>query len=521
MKIYLIAYLGSLVLAVLLTPLVMYIARVLNIFDDHNARKVHAKAIPRIGGGAIVLSMLGVIVPVLIFHKSLRELPGGIQPKIIVLLAAGVFIFLVGLIDDMCRLRARSKFLAQFAAAVVVCAFGIRIEYITLADWFTLTFGWFSWPLTIFWIVGITNAVNLIDGLDGLAAGISGIACAVIAVFALYTGQLLMAVLMLALLGSLCGFLFYNFNPARIFMGDSGSLFLGFILAGSSVLCATKSATIVGLALPTLALGIPIFDTLFSMLRRFLERRPIFTPDRSHLHHKLLDMGLHQRHVVVLIYFLTASIAGLGMFMMATRNAGSLIIFGCGLVLLLLFFRILGAVRLRETISHLQRKRYHFMQAQEHQSDFARARCVFHQVDTFNKWWQAVQEAGQLMECMWMVLTLQARSGTKKTMLWRREGEETDAAKLLEVTLPVKQRRKGPENSGLRLNLAFKINGSLEAAGNRAALFSRLIEENSVGALPCLEPERRYEPEQVDYGLETSRIQEIMAPAKRQYSPVS
>jgi len=519
MKIYLIAYLGSLLLAGLLTPMVIYIARVLNIYDDHNARKVHAKAIPRIGGGAVVAAVLGGTIPLLMFNNTLWEIDG-LQSKIIVLLATGVFIFLVGLTDDMCRLKVRSKFLAQIAAAVVLCSFGIRIEYIKLAEWFTLTFGWFSWPLTIFWIVGITNAVNLIDGLDGLAAGISAIACAVIAVFALYTDQMVMAVLMLALFGSLCGFLFYNFNPARIFMGDGGSLFLGFILAGSSVLCAAKSATIVGLAMPTLALGIPIFDTLFSILRRFLERRPIFTPDRSHLHHKLLDMGFHQRHVVMLIYLLTASIAGLGMFMMATRNSGTLIIFGCGLVMLLMVFRIFGAVRLRETIVHLQRKRHHLLQTQEHQSDFARARCVFHQVATFGEWWQGIQEAAAMMECVWMVLTLQTRAGTKKNILWRQE-EETDAAKLLEVTVPVKQRRRGPEDSGLRLNLAFKINGSLEAAGNRAALFSRLIEEHSVGALPRLEPERKYEPEQVDYGLETSRIQEIIAPSKRQYSPVS
>ena len=142
-----------------------------------------------------------------------------------------------------------------------------------------------------------------------LQQGISAIACGVIAILAIHGGQAVMAVLMLALLGSLCGFLVFNFNPAKIFMGDCGSLFLGFTIAFSGVMCASKSSALVGLALPILALGIPIFDTLFSMLRRFLERRSLFSPDRSHFHHRLLALGLKQRHVVVVSYAVTCLIA--------------------------------------------------------------------------------------------------------------------------------------------------------------------------------------------------------------------
>ena len=165
-----------------------------------------------------------------------------------------------------------------------------------------------------------------------------------------------MAVLMLALLGSLTSFLFFNFNPAKVFMGDCGSLFVGFTISAASVMCVAKSAAFVGLALPVLALGIPIFDTLLSMLRRFLERRSLFSPDRSHFHHRLMDLGLHQRHVVVTIYLATILSASLGLFMMVRQDIGSLIVFGCVLLLIVLLFLVVGSIRLREIVTGLQAK---------------------------------------------------------------------------------------------------------------------------------------------------------------------
>ncbi|MHC4539472.1 MAG: MraY family glycosyltransferase, partial [Planctomycetota bacterium] len=251
---------------------------------------------------ALFLSTIPLIVCVLFLSNTIGDAYRKLVPELIVMLSAASSVFVVGLIDDLKTkgLSARTKFFGQLIAAIAICSVGVRIRSIAVADWLTLDIGWFSWPLTLLWIVGITNAVNLSDGLDGLAAGISAVACGAIAVFAIYSHNVVMAVLMLALLGSLTGFLFFNFNPARIFMGDCGSMFLGFTLASSSVLCSMKSPVLVGLALPVLALGVPIFDTLFSMLRRFLERRSIFAPDRSHFHHKLIDLGLTQRHVVLI-----------------------------------------------------------------------------------------------------------------------------------------------------------------------------------------------------------------------------
>jgi UDP-GlcNAc:undecaprenyl-phosphate GlcNAc-1-phosphate transferase len=422
-----------------------------------------------------------MIIPVLFLSNAIGDMFRNVQTKVVTLLAAGAFMFVVGLVDDVRGLRARTKLLAQIAAAVAVCAFGIRIESVSFADGFTLDFGWLAWPITIFWIIGITNAVNLIDGLDGLSAGISAVTCSVIAVFAIYTGQPVMAILMLAMLGSLTGFLYFNFNPARIFMGDCGTMFLGFVLAASSVMCATKSATIVGLALPALALGVPIFDTLFSMLRRVLERRSIFAPDRSHIHHRLLGMGLTQRHVVLLMYAATLLAAGLGMFMMITRHAGTIVVFGCVVLLLMLMFWIVGAVRLRETITALQRNLAIARQAREHKREFEHAQLRIREAGSFDEWWQSVCAAAEQLGFVWLAMNLPSRNGSSETLVWRRSDYEPLRHKTITMTVPIPQRRSGPL---LQLELAVQVNGSLESAGHRATLFTRLIEQHSLPDLP-------------------------------------
>jgi UDP-GlcNAc:undecaprenyl-phosphate GlcNAc-1-phosphate transferase len=289
MKTYLIVWFGSALLAIFGTPIATRIARRVGLLDLPGVRKIHAAPVARIGGVIIAFAALSVVLPTLLLDNTIGLAFRKDLVSITALLATSLSMLMLGLVDDVRGVRALVKLLCQVGAATVVCAVGIRIDSINLPGLGEVTFGVLSWPITIMWIVGITNAVNLIDGLDGLAAGISAIACGVIAVVAIYTGQLVMAVLMLALLGSLTGFLFFNSNPAKVFMGDSGTLFVGFMTAAASVMCATKSEMLVGLALPALALGVPIFDTSFSVLRRVLERRSIFAPDRRHIHHRLLD----------------------------------------------------------------------------------------------------------------------------------------------------------------------------------------------------------------------------------------
>ena len=271
MATYLFVYLGSALAGLATTPLAIYLGRRLKVLDHPGVRKIHDRPIPRLGGVAIALPVLGVTATMLALGDSRSDVFLSNSREILVILGSATFMLVVGLIDDVRSLGARRKLAAQLLAASVVCAFGVRIDAIGLPGLGTLDLGMFSWPFTIFWIVGMTNVVNLIDGLDGLAAGITAIACGVVAVFALHTAQPVMAILMLACLGTLCAFLLFNFNPAKIFLGDSGTYFVGFILGAGSILTSTKSQAFVGLALPLLTMGIPVFDTLFCILRRFLE----------------------------------------------------------------------------------------------------------------------------------------------------------------------------------------------------------------------------------------------------------
>ena len=479
MKTYLFVYLSSAILALVITPIVIRLARRLRIVNIPGPRHAHTEPISHIGGVAIFVSMMCPAIGVLFLSNVIGDAFRSILPKLIVLLCSAAFIFFIGLIDDLKTkgLRARIKFLAQLAAAIAVCAAGVRIESVAIAEQFTLDFGWFSWPLTLAWIVGITNAVNLSDGLDGLAAGISAIACGVIAIFAIQAGNVVMAVLMLALLGSLTGFLFFNFSPAKIFMGDCGSLFLGFTIASASVMCATKSAALVGLALPVLALGVPIFDTIFSMLRRFLERRSMFSADRRHFHHKLFDMGLKQRHVVITIYVITLLSAGLGMFMIVASNISALMIFFCILLLLFFAFQVVGSVRLTETIAALQKKYAITHQVQEEKRNFEDVQLHFRNACTYDQWWSAVCKAAEQMDFAWLSLKTKDKDGSIRTEVWRTTEAQPELSNVVTMTIPL---RNHGQSGPMEFEIAVTVNGSYESAGHRATLFSRLIDEHEV-----------------------------------------
>jgi len=480
MKTYLSVYIGSLLLATLITPLAIYIARALKIYDEPDARKVHACSIPRIGGVAVFLSAIALVVTVPFLDNSVGDAFRRVRIQIVMLLATSSFVFVIGFVDDLRGMRARHKLLAQVIAAAVLCLAGVRINSQNFVNLFTLRFGWVSFPITIFWVVAITNAVNLIDGLDGLASGICAVTCAVIAFFAFNSGQLVMVVLMLALLGSLSGFLLFNFNAARIFLGDCGSMFLGFFLASASVICAMKTGTIVALALPALALGLPIFDTFFSILRRFIKRRRIMSPDRGHLHHRLVDMGFRQRHVVIAMYAITVIAAGLGMFMMLTHGAGAIGIFFCLVLLLILVFRIAGAIQLREVIARLSQKRTVCHQQKREVECFEEAELRFQQAESFDQWWQAVCFAADKMDLIRGSLPLTNRDGSKRILAWEKNHKLIEAHDMVEMTMPVRDRRAGP---ALNIEVHVFTNGSLESAGRRLTLFGRLIEEYSVANL--------------------------------------
>ena len=300
---YMLAFVLALAAALIATPLVKVLAARTGALDKPDARKVHTKPIPRIGGiGIYAACMLSMV---LVMHFA--DLSGELFWGVIGLMFSSTLMMLVGVIDDYKNLPAKVKLLGQIiAATVLVIGFDVRIDFVTdpFGDYIYLE--WFAVPATIFWLVGLSNTINLIDGLDGLAAGVSSIAAITIMLVALEQNVMIIAVLTAALAGAAVGFLCYNFNPASIFMGDSGALFLGFMLAGISVIGAVKCAATIALIVPILALGLPILDTAFAIVRRYRGGVPIFRPDKGHLHHRLLGLGFTQRQAVLLMYVISA-----------------------------------------------------------------------------------------------------------------------------------------------------------------------------------------------------------------------
>ena len=295
----------ALIISLLLVPFVAKLAIKIGAVDKPNERKVHTKIMPRMGGLAIYLSFFAVLF---LSHEMTMQHIG--------LLTGCTVLVLVGIIDDKTDMPAKIKLLGQILAACIVVASGVRVEFMTnfiLGGVFPLYV--FSVPFTVLWIVAITNAVNLIDGLDGLAAGTSIIAATTMAISGYATGQTEMASMALILIGASLGFLKYNFHPAKIFMGDTGSMFLGYNLSVLAIMGFTKSFTVLSLVTPILVLAIPILDTLFAIIRRKMNNKPIFKPDKNHLHHCLLNYGFSHRNTVLIIYAVSAVLALCGLIM--------------------------------------------------------------------------------------------------------------------------------------------------------------------------------------------------------------
>jgi UDP-GlcNAc:undecaprenyl-phosphate GlcNAc-1-phosphate transferase len=306
-----VAFVSATLTGAALTPLARELAHRWGLLDHAlTSRKTHGRPVPRIGGIAIVLAFYAPLVALLFISTDV----GGrfyAQPlKAFGLFAGGLTIAGLGVWDDLKGANAKTKFAVQFAVAGAMYALGFRIDVLTNPFGAAIHLGWFGVPFTLLWIAGVINAMNLIDGLDGLAGGVAFIAIATIFVIAAVGHQPLMLLFTAALAGAVLGFLFYNFNPATIFMGDTGSMFLGFVLATTSIQTGQKSTAAVAIAVPILALGVPIADTLLAMMRRYARGVPMFSADRGHIHHRLLGMGFSQRQTVLVIYAASAVLGG-------------------------------------------------------------------------------------------------------------------------------------------------------------------------------------------------------------------
>lgn len=321
------------VVSLVITPFVKRFAFKIGAVDQPNNRKVHTKVMPRLGGLAIVISFfLGIS---LFLPDTIKAWP---------VLVGALVIVVIGFIDDLKEISPRIKLMGQLVAAIVTVFGGIQIEYITLPSGEILNFGYFAIPITIIWIVGITNAINLIDGLDGLAAGVSSIALLTISGLALSMGNPLVALLSLLVLGSTMGFLVFNFHPAKIFMGDSGSLFLGYMISVLAIMGLFKNVAIFSLIVPIIAIGVPIIDTGFAIIRRIVKKMPLSSPDKLHLHHCLIRLGFSHKQTVILIYVLSALFGVFAMvFTRATLWGSTLLLIGI-LILVELIVEVTGLI---------------------------------------------------------------------------------------------------------------------------------------------------------------------------------
>jgi UDP-GlcNAc:undecaprenyl-phosphate GlcNAc-1-phosphate transferase len=300
MAVYFLTVFLAFLITYLATPVVKSIALKIKAVDIPNDRKIHKEPIPHLGGLAIYIGFM-VAVGIAVWASARFGIAVNLK-TITGIVLAGSLLMLVGVVDDVRNLRPTTKLIWQLIAAFIVIYFGVEINFITNPFNGLLLLGALSVPLTLVWIVGITNAINLIDGLDGLATGVTAISAITLFFVALRTDQIGAAILMLALFGAALGFLRYNFFPASVFLGDSGSLFLGFILASSSVIGVLKTTLVVALVIPILILGVPIFDTLFAIGRRLGTGKHPFEADNKHIHHMLLRAGFNKREAVISIY---------------------------------------------------------------------------------------------------------------------------------------------------------------------------------------------------------------------------
>jgi len=281
----------SFIVSYLCTPVIRRICIRFNIVDTPTDRKIHKTPTAKLGGLAIYLAILSAVL----ISKPIDDITIGI-------LTGATLIVLLGIIDDIFSIHPWVKLAGQITVAILTVSFGISINFVTNPLGGFFYFKWLAIPITILWIVGFINIMNLTDGLDGLASGVAAISAAILAFVAVQTGQIFAAALALSVLGACLGFLRFNFYPAKIFMGDTGSMLLGYMLAVTSIIGVLKSTITISLAIPLLIFGIPISDTFFAIVRRIKNKKNIMHADNHHFHHRLLGMGLSPKMVVFLMY---------------------------------------------------------------------------------------------------------------------------------------------------------------------------------------------------------------------------
>jgi UDP-GlcNAc:undecaprenyl-phosphate/decaprenyl-phosphate GlcNAc-1-phosphate transferase len=469
MKSYVVACLVALVLSVVATPMVRLFALRIGAISTPGGRHVHARVVPRLGGIALAVAW---IVPVVFLSLRDPTIVNAVHGELVQLFAVvigGAVICAVGALDDARGVRPVYKLMAQVALASFAFACGFHIQNVQLPLFGAFSMGVFALPVTVLWIVGVTNAVNLIDGLDGLAAGVAFFAAFTSFVIASLSGSVFVALMMAALMGALVGFLFFNFNPARIFMGDSGSYFLGYVLATTALGggLQQKASTAVSLLVPVLALGVPIFDTLFSMVRRLIERRSIFSADRGHVHHRLLDLGLTHRRAVMFLYGVSSLLAGGAIAVSLGRS------WHVGLALLSVTIVFVGFVKFLGYFEYLHFRKRQKSRLRDPFTEALRAVVPRLIVDLS----KATNESGALEVLQRLtsdteILCAEVLADGKERLCWNKSEGACSKRELIEMAFPI-----GPDGAS-RATLKFRWSSDSEDPAPQVdALLQVLVDE--------------------------------------------
>ena len=314
---YLAIFSSSFGISIAATPFAKKLSVMAGAIDMPRSRGMHSEPMPRMGGVAIVLGFMAALGIAAIFMPEVRT------AQFLGFVTGALIIVTAGIIDDIRHLKPGMKLTLQIVASLVPIFSGTRVDFLVFP--FPAVFNTLSVPITLIWIVGLTNAVNLIDGLDGLAAGVSTIAALTLFILCILSSSGLAVVLAAAVAGSCLGFLPRNFNPAEVIMGDTGAQFLGYVLAVSSILGLFKAYALLSVVIVCFVLALPIFDTAFAILRRLLAHKPIYYADRGHLHHRLMDSGYSHKQTVILLYVLSA-VSGVIAILISMKDARAILV---------------------------------------------------------------------------------------------------------------------------------------------------------------------------------------------------
>ncbi|RKH00964.1 MraY family glycosyltransferase [Corallococcus carmarthensis] len=435
---FFVAFLVSLLVALVLTWRVRERALAWGWLDQANSsRKVHVRPIPRLGGIGIVGGFFAPLCALFFVDSGVGDQFLAQTELIVGLFVGGAIIAGLGFYDDLKGAGARLKFSVQFAVALGLYALGFRIEVLANPFGAELTLGLLSLPLTVLWVVGVINALNLIDGLDGLAGGVAFFGVGTHFLLALMRGDVLLCLLMVALAGAILGFLVFNFNPASIFMGDTGSMFLGFVLAAVSIKTSSKSGTAVALLVPVMALGLPIMDTLLAMVRRSMLGRPMFSADKEHIHHRLMSRLLLSHRTTVLVLYALCTLfmlTALGLHF-ANSMQSALLLSGIAVVIMVLM-RKLGYLDMRH-MGTVQQTRH---RNQELRSLVRSVTAAVRAAGSFQEVWSAVRPLSSGLNLSVLELRLRRpHEDVSGGVVFESQHPDADAATALEVRLDVKE----------------------------------------------------------------------------------